>query len=145
MLFPVLHKLPCRPVLVSLSLVLAQLAPAAHAESTSFTQSLAASASSDAAIAEWYRTTGYDTLWTGAEDAARREALLAALSTAKDHGLPVARYDVAALLRDLRAAETEGDRGRVEVTGGLPDAAQVVAVPLQGVDEGRPARIGAAP
>jgi HlyD family secretion protein len=37
------------------------------------------------------------------------------------------------------------DRGRVEVTGGLPDAAQVVAVPLQGVDEGRPARIGAAP
>ncbi len=37
------------------------------------------------------------------------------------------------------------DRGRVEVTGGLPDAAQVVAVPLQGVDEGRLARIGAAP
>lgn len=120
MLFPVLHKLPCRPVLVSpllvsLSLVLAQMAPAAHAESTSFTQSLAASASSDAAIAEWYRTTGYDTLWTGAEDAARRGALLAALSTAPDHGLPVARYDVAALERELRAAETEGDRGRAEV------------------------------
>lgn len=37
------------------------------------------------------------------------------------------------------------DRGRVEVTSGLPDASQVVAVPLQGVNEGRLARIGAAP
>ncbi|MFZ1510327.1 MAG: murein L,D-transpeptidase, partial [Tabrizicola sp.] len=116
MLFPVLRNLPFRPAFVSLSLVLAQsLAPAAQAESTSFTQSLAASASSEAAIADWYRSTGYDTLWTGADDAARRAALLAALSTAKDHGLPVARYDVAALVRELRAAETEGDRGRVEV------------------------------
>ena len=104
MLFPVLRNLPFRPAFVSLSLVLAQsLAPAAQAESTSFTQSLAASASSEAAIADWYRSTGYDTLWTGADDAARRAALLAALSTAKDHGLPVARYDVAALRRKPKA------------------------------------------
>ncbi|WP_333816501.1 L,D-transpeptidase family protein [Tabrizicola sp.] len=116
MFFPVLRKLPCRPALVSMSLALAQgLTPAAHADGTSFTQSLAASASSDAAIAEWYRTTGYATLWTGAADAARREALLSALATAQDHGLPVARYDVAKLTAMLRAAETEGDRGRAEV------------------------------
>ena len=116
MLFPVLRKLPCRPALVSLSLVLAQgLAPMAHAEATSFTQSLAATASTDAAVAEWYRATNYETLWTGAEDAGRRTAFLAAIATARDHGLPVARYDAAALVRDLRAAETEGDRGRVEV------------------------------
>ena len=37
------------------------------------------------------------------------------------------------------------DRGRVEVTGGLPEGAQIVAVPLQNADEGRLARIGAAP
>ena len=37
------------------------------------------------------------------------------------------------------------DRGRVEVTGGLPDGAQIVAAPPQGADEGRLARIGAAP
>lgn len=91
------------------------LAQSARAESTSFVQSLAASASSDEAVADWYRTTGYETLWTGPEDAARREALLAAIATAKDHGLPVPRYDARALAAALRAAETEGDRGRVEV------------------------------
>lgn len=116
MFFPVLRKLPCRSALMSLTLVLTQgLAPAAFAQAAAFTQSLAASASSDEAIAEWYRTTGYDTLWTGSDDAARRTALFSALATARDHGLPVARYDLAALVRDLRAAETEGDRGRVEV------------------------------
>ena len=37
------------------------------------------------------------------------------------------------------------DRGRVEVTGGLPDGAAIVAVPPKGADEGRLARIGDAP
>lgn len=37
------------------------------------------------------------------------------------------------------------DKGRVEVTGGLPEGAQVVALPPKGADEGRLARIGAAP
>jgi HlyD family secretion protein len=33
------------------------------------------------------------------------------------------------------------DRGRIEVAGGLPDGAQIVASPPQGTDEGRLARI----
>jgi HlyD family secretion protein len=37
------------------------------------------------------------------------------------------------------------DRGRVEVTGGLPDGAAIVATPLNGADEGRLARSGGAP
>jgi HlyD family secretion protein len=37
------------------------------------------------------------------------------------------------------------DRGRVEVTGGVPDGALVVALPPKGVDEGRLARIKEAP
>ncbi|MBH1974613.1 MAG: efflux RND transporter periplasmic adaptor subunit, partial [Rhodobacteraceae bacterium] len=37
------------------------------------------------------------------------------------------------------------DRGRIEVTGGLTDGAQIVASPLQGADIGRLARIGEAP
>lgn len=110
------RKLTCRKLLLTLTVVLAPaLAPMASAQTTSFTQSLATSATSDAAIAEWYRSTGYETLWTGAEDAARRSALLAAIATAKDHGLPVPRYDAAALMAALASAETEGDRGRVEV------------------------------
>jgi HlyD family secretion protein len=47
-----------------------------------------------------------------------------------------------------RAALTFGardDRGRIEVTGGLPDGAQIVATPPQGAAEGRLARIGDAP
>lgn len=114
--FTVPHKLSGRSLLVALSLVLTpSLAPMATAQTTAFTQSLAASASSDEAIANWYRSSGYDPLWTGEDDAGRRAALLAALATAKDHGLPVPRYDAASLQAALRGAETEGDRGRVEV------------------------------
>ena len=105
--FPALRRLPARTLprtlLVSLSLVLTQnLAPMAVAQTAAFTQSLAATASSDEAIAEWYRTTAYDTLWTGADDVARRSAFLTAIATAKDHGLPVARYDAAKLTRALQ-------------------------------------------
>ena len=47
--------------------------------------------------------------------------------------------------------ETDGsiglrdDRGRVEVTAGLPDGAEIVAMAPKGADEGRLARIGTAP
>jgi HlyD family secretion protein len=37
------------------------------------------------------------------------------------------------------------DRGRIEVTGGMPDGAAIVAMPPKGADEGRLARIGDAP
>lgn len=37
------------------------------------------------------------------------------------------------------------DRGRVEMTAGLPDGAEIVAMPPKGADEGRLARIGTAP
>lgn len=105
-----------RSLFLTLALGLAPMAPqSALAQATAFTQSLAASASADEAIAEWYRTTGYETLWTGSDDAARRAAFLAAIATADLHGLPKARYDAAALIAALAAAETEGDRGRVEV------------------------------
>lgn len=103
-------------LLVALPLAaISTLSAPVRAQTDAFTQSLAATASTDEAIAEWYRETGYDTLWTGTDDAARRSAFLAAIAAAGDHGLPVARYDAGALIAALRAAETEGDRGRVEV------------------------------
>ena len=130
MSFSDLHRLGCRSWLVPLSLVLCQaLSPMAFAQSatsgsTAFTQSLAATASADEAVAAWYRETGYDTLWTGAEDADRRTAFLAAITRAADHGLPVARYDAAVLTAALQAAETEGDRGRNAVGGATERAAR---------------------
>ncbi len=111
--FSALGSLTLRSLVLPLSLLFAPLP--ALSQSTAFPQALAAAASEDAAIADWYRTTGYQTLWTGVADEARRVALLAAIARAPDHGLPVGRYDAAALIAALRAATTEGDRGRVEV------------------------------
>jgi len=105
-----------RPGILALLLTLSPLAPAfAEPQSTAFVQSLASAAAEDAVIAEWYRTTGYEPLWTGADDADRRHALLTAIAGAADHGLPVQRYDAGALTAALLAASTEGDRGRVEL------------------------------
>ncbi|MCB6177044.1 L,D-transpeptidase family protein [Rhodobacter sp. Har01] len=100
---------------LGLGLLTAEATVAETATSTAFAQSLAASAADEAAVADWYRQTAYDTLWTGAEDADRRAALFAALDTAADHGLPPARYDAAGLRAGFAAAETEGDLGRLEV------------------------------
>lgn len=81
---------------------------------TAYTHALAEAVSQDEALAGFYRDTGYADLWTGADDAARRSAALAAFATAADHGLPAARYDADGLIQAFRSAQTQGDRGRVE-------------------------------
>lgn len=91
------------------------LADPALAQSTAFSRSLAEAAATDDAVAAFYRAQGFVTLWTGPQDVTRRQALISALSGASLHGLPVARYDAAALIAQAHAAVTEGDRGRVEV------------------------------
>ncbi|NPD13631.1 L,D-transpeptidase family protein [Xinfangfangia sp. D13-10-4-6] len=100
---------------VAVGVVLVAFAPAAIAKNTAFSQSLAVAAADDAALAGWYQQRGYQTLWTGAEDAPRRAAFFAALEAAADHGLPVARYDLAGLRRALATAQTHGDLGRLEI------------------------------
>jgi len=87
----------------------------AAAQSTSFTRALAEAASQSDSIAAFYRLRGYQTLWTGPEDATRREAFLTALDGAAVQGLPAARYGRADLVAAFRSAVTEGDRGRLEV------------------------------
>ncbi len=116
MSFPALRDLPCRSIVLALALSFSTtIAAPALAQTTAFTQSLATAAASDEAIAEWYRKSGYATLWTGPGDAERRGAFLGAIATAPDHGLPVQRYDATALRAAYAAAETEADRGLVEV------------------------------
>lgn len=105
---------PTVAVLALISALGLQPGPAG-AQVSSFTQAMAEAAATDDALATWYRARGYDTVWTGADDAARRTALLSVLSAAADHGLPVSRYDPNALVAAFHAAETEGDRGRLEV------------------------------
>ena len=101
----------------SLSLILLsvpQVASATPAPSTAYIHALAEAVSENEALAAYYRDTGYGDLWTGADDVARRRAVLAAFDRAADQGLPTARYDAPALVAAFRAARTEGDRGRVE-------------------------------
>lgn len=80
-----------------------------------YMRSVAEAVSGDETLSQFYAARNYQPLWTGPTDAGRRAVLFAALATADDHALPVARYDAAGLVRDLRNAQTEGDRGRVEV------------------------------
>ena len=101
-------------VVLTLAVVLV-LTAGAEAQTTAFTRSLAEAAAQSDEMAAFYRQSGYKTLWTGPQDQARRSALIAALSDAAMHGLPVARYDAAGLIAQAQAAVTEGDRGRVEV------------------------------
>ncbi|WP_054005991.1 L,D-transpeptidase family protein [Cypionkella psychrotolerans] len=85
------------------------------AQSDAFTRSLAEASAADEAVAGFYRDHRYQPLWTGPHDQARRHALIMALSTADEQGLPVKRYDPADLIALAKAAVTEGDRGRLEM------------------------------
>ncbi|MBC2835439.1 L,D-transpeptidase family protein [Paragemmobacter straminiformis] len=85
-----------------------------QAEVPAYVQSLGESVSEDAAISAFYQGRNFAPIWTGAQDAARRSALLNVLARAGDHGLPVSRYDAGALVAAIEAVKTEGDRGRIE-------------------------------
>jgi murein L,D-transpeptidase YcbB/YkuD len=88
---------------------------AAKAQVTGFMQSVAETAAKDRALATFYKDNGYEAVFTGADDAPRRGALLKVLARVRDHGLPVARYDVATLEAAFASAKSARDRGRAEV------------------------------
>lgn len=81
---------------------------------SAFGQALAAAAGDNEVISTFYSDRVYQSLWTGPQDGARREALLAAFDTAGDHGLPVTRYDANEFRAAFASAQTEGDLGRLE-------------------------------
>ena len=87
----------------------------AMADISPFSQSVAISAATDETMAAIYAARSYAPIWTVADAAVLRQALFTVLAGAADHGLPAARYDPAMLARAFGAAQTEGDRGRVEV------------------------------
>ncbi|GAA6198849.1 L,D-transpeptidase family protein [Aquicoccus sp. SU-CL01552] len=93
------------------------LAPPAQAQVTAFKQSVAEAASTDDAVAAFYRERNYQPLWTAEGERARaqRAALLDALSGASVHGLPEGRYGVAQLKAQMAAVRTTRDLARVEV------------------------------
>ncbi|MDP3961474.1 MAG: L,D-transpeptidase family protein [Pseudorhodobacter sp.] len=115
MYFPFVRSITARNLGLAVTVLLSLgLGAPARAEFSAFTQALAAAVSADLDIAAYYRDRDYRPLFTAAEDATRRNALLDALARAGDHALPVPRYDAAALAQAFHAVRTEGDRGRLE-------------------------------
>lgn len=91
--------------------------PALAAASVALKQAIAESAQGDRTIATFYKETGYEPIWIGREqdDRRRRTALLDAIASVGDHGLPVGAYDISLLTRDLKTARSDRDLGRIEV------------------------------
>ncbi|MEO1138671.1 MAG: L,D-transpeptidase family protein [Pseudomonadota bacterium] len=89
---------------------------AAEAQVTAFKQAVAETAAEDRELAEFYKTNGYNGVWTGGDDdKARRIALFQALQNAQNHGLPAPRYDADGLMDLLRDARSPRDLGLAEV------------------------------
>lgn len=81
-----------------------------------FRQAVAEAASTDDAVARFYRDNGYQAIWTGPDETSRqrRSALLAALSETRAHGLPDRSAEVSRLVQLMRQARTTRDFGMAE-------------------------------
>jgi murein L,D-transpeptidase YcbB/YkuD len=99
----------------ALLLVLALPQNAAAHHNTALRQSIAEAASSDDALAAFYRERSFEPIWTTSDAAERRNALLAALDRVEDHGLPASRYDADLLRQTFRDATNPYARGQAEV------------------------------
>lgn len=84
---------------------------------TAFQQAVAENVSGDDQIAAFYRERGFEPIWTGGTEAdlERRTALIEALSMARYHGLPSAKYNAEALLSRMASVRSGFDRGSLEV------------------------------
>ncbi|MEY1555358.1 murein L,D-transpeptidase [Yoonia sp. R2331] len=96
---------------------LLSVATPAAAQVTAFRQAVAETAARDEDLAAFYRAREFAGIWTGADatSQARRNALLGAFADAEAHGLPASRYDVDALMDQMRQARTPAERGEMEV------------------------------
>ena len=103
-------------VLAIFTLFFVQLSPV-QAQVTAFMQSVAEASARDEALAGFYKANGYKPIWTGtgSKDRSRRAALLKALASADDHGLPQKAYDTDFLQANLRSVQSERDLGKIEV------------------------------
>ena len=89
----------------------------AKAQVTAFKQAVAEAAARDRDLAAYYKANDYNPLWigNGGRFTSRRNALLKAIESADDYGLPSKRYKGDELKSMVKAAKTPRDRGRLEV------------------------------
>ncbi|MGZ9810411.1 L,D-transpeptidase family protein [Pseudoroseicyclus sp. H15] len=101
-----------------LSACLALPAAGASAQVISpFRQAIAETAARDDAVAAFYRGRDFAPIWSGSDEAAieRRNALLAAFANAPLHGIPAHLYDPQNVIAALQAAQTDVQKGEMEV------------------------------
>ena len=102
--------------------MLAMLVVPVQAEAQAFSalrQAIAEAASTDEHLAAFYRDRDFQPIWTTAEAADRRNALFAALSEARNHGLPTQRYDADALRAAFEGATNPYMMGQADVQASL--------------------------
>jgi murein L,D-transpeptidase YcbB/YkuD len=89
----------------------------AQGQVTAFKQAVAEASADDRDLAEFYRETEYQPLWTGqsSTDQRRRAALFNAIAAADDHGLSSGRYKADSLMRQLASVRSARDLGLAEV------------------------------
>ncbi|GAA5069268.1 L,D-transpeptidase family protein [Roseibacterium beibuensis] len=91
---------------------------AAPAQAQAFSaqrQAIAEASSEIEGLAAFYRERDFQPVWTSSEAIDRRNALIAALQEAGNHGLPTDRYDIDALIETFRAADNPYARGQADV------------------------------
>ncbi len=108
------HRARLATIISAFALFLGQ---PATAQVTAFKQAVAEAASDDRDIAAFYRSVGFEPVWTGTseKDLARRSALFSAMTTVDMHGLPQDRHNTRELMRALEDIRTPRDRGFAEV------------------------------
>jgi len=90
----------------------------ACAQSISFKQAVAQSASTNPVVFKFYKAHNFQSFWTGdtRADRARFDALLMAFSNAAVHGLPAHKFNANALLSRRLAAKTGKSLGKFDVS-----------------------------
>ncbi|AHM05282.1 L,D-transpeptidase YcbB [Roseibacterium elongatum DSM 19469] len=78
-------------------------------------QAIAEASSENESLAAFYRERDFQPVWTSAEAADRRNALISALQEAGNHGLPTSRYDIDGLIETFRNATNPYARGQADV------------------------------
>ncbi|MEJ1990373.1 MAG: L,D-transpeptidase family protein [Maritimibacter sp.] len=116
----VLRQFTSRFTMLSTAAFFALSSPGLAAEGDlqfpAFAQAVAEAAIGQDEVAAFYRSNGYEPIWTSDDAAsmARRTALLRALGSAGDHGLPVAQYDTSAVEAQMRHVASPREQGQVE-------------------------------
>jgi murein L,D-transpeptidase YcbB/YkuD len=104
--------------LAAAALVVSGIAAPAPSQAQAFAalnQAIAEASGIDEDLARFYRERDFTPIWTVSEAADRRNALLAALENAQNHGLPTSRYDPDVLRNAFRDATNPYLRGQADV------------------------------